>query len=278
VKRIPTAVSDLDGIVEGGLPAGSTVLLLGELGAGNTEFAYTSAAKIILAKLQPERIENLLGYSYRKSTLPENVFYVSFSRSKEDVLNEIENAFAKELFEAIRDHVGFKDFSREYFSGSVVPASWSGVDLKESLFGSEGEKKELLSAFAEYIGSLPENSMIIVDSLTDLMVNQKINEMDIIMMLKGLQRLSKKKGGIVYFLLSEGIVDSRMEHMIVDSVDGVLSFTWSKHERSSNRSRYLHVEKFTSLFPHLRRSGIGKFTTTVDHETGYTVINMERIS
>ena len=278
MKRIPTAVSDLDGIVEGGLPAGSTVLLLGELGAGNTEFVYTSAAKIILAKLQPERIENLLGYTYTKSTLPKSVFYISFSRSKEDILNEIENAFAKELFEAIEGNVEFMDFSKEFFSGSVVPASWSGVGLKESLFGSEDEKKDILSAFADYVGALPENSMIIVDSLTDLMINEKISSTDVVMMLKGLQRLSKKKGGIIYFLLSKGIVDTRMEHMIVDSVDGVLSFTWSKHERSSNRSRYLHVEKFTSLFPHLRRSGIGKFTTTVDYETGYTVINMERIA
>jgi len=276
VKRIPTAVSDLDGIVEGGLPAGSTVLLLGELGAGNTEFVYTSSAKIILAKLNPERRENLLGYTYRKSTLPDRVIYISFSRSKEDILNEIEMAFSEEFFEAISGNVEFRDFSVEYFSGSIVPSSWSGTDPGEALFG--GEKKELLNAFVEYAGSIPENSMVIIDSLTDLLINEKINDVDVVMVLKGLQRLFKKKGGIVYFLLSRDIVDRRMEHMIVDSVDGVLTFTWSKHERSSSRVRYMHVEKFTSLFPHLRAHGIRRFVTTVNHETGYTVINMEMIS
>ena len=276
MKRIPTAVSDLDGIVEGGLPAGSTVLLLGELGAGNTEFVYTSSAKIILAKLNPERRENLLGYTYRKSTLPDRVIYISFSRSKEDILNEIEMAFSEEFFEAISGNVEFRDFSVEYFSGSIVPSSWSGTDPGEALFG--GEKKELLNAFVEYAGSIPENSMVIIDSLTDLLINEKINDVDVVMVLKGLQRLFKKKGGIVYFLLSRDIVDRRMEHMIVDSVDGVLTFTWSKHERSSSRVRYMHVEKFTSLFPHLRAHGIRRFVTTVNHETGYTVINMEMIS
>ncbi len=276
MKRIPTAVSDFDGIVEGGLPAGSTVLLLGELGAGNTEFVYTSAAKIILAKLNPERKESLLGYTYKKSTLPERVVYVSFSRSRDDILNEIEVAFSRDFFESIRDHVEFRDFSAEYFSGSIVPSSWSGIDPAEALFGSE--KKDLLHAFVDYIGGLPENSMVIVDSLTDLLINEKIKDVDVVMVLKGLQRLSKKKGGIMYFLLSRDIVDRRMEHMIVNSVDGVLSFTWSRHERSSSRRRYLHVEKFTSLFPHLRAHGIRRFVTTVDHETGYTVINMEMIS
>ncbi len=276
MKRIPTAVSDLDGIVEGGLPAGSTVLLLGELGAGNTEFVYTSAAKIILAKLNPERRESLLGYTYKISTLPDKVIYISFSRSKQDILTEIEMAFSKDFFEAIRDNVEFMDFSTEYFSGTIVPSSWSGMDPGQALFGSGN--KDLLKAFVDYMDSVPDNSMIIVDSLTDLLINEKIKDADIVMVLKGLQRVSKRKGGIVYLLLSRDIVDSRVEHMIVDSVDGVLTFTWSKHERSSTRRRYLYVEKFTSLFPHLRSHGIRRFVTTVDHETGYTVINMEMIS
>ena len=38
VKRIPTGVADLDGIVKGGFPSGSTVLLWGDVGAGTQEF------------------------------------------------------------------------------------------------------------------------------------------------------------------------------------------------------------------------------------------------
>jgi len=42
LSRIPTGIDSLDYILQGGLPAGSLVLLLGDLGAGDFEFAITS--------------------------------------------------------------------------------------------------------------------------------------------------------------------------------------------------------------------------------------------
>ncbi len=275
MQRIPTGVSDLDSIIKGGVPAGSTVLLFGELGAGNIDFAYTSAAKLILAKMYPERKESLLGYYARSAKIPENMIYITFSRSKDDILMEIKNAFSKEFFEAISSNMVFKDFSGEYFRGTVVPSRWSGSSVPSFLSGS-GERN-ILEAFVNYVDSVGEDSMIIVDSLTDLLISDSINPKDVVMTLKGLQRVSKKWKGVIYFLLTREVVDKKIEHMIVDSVDGVFSFTWSKQERSSRRQRYLYVEKFTSLFPHLGESKIARFVTMVTADGGYIVINMERI-
>ncbi len=276
MKRIPTAVSDLDGIIKGGVPAGSTVLLLGELGAGNAEFAYTSAAKLIMARVQPERKENILGYFAKKAIIPEEVFYITFSRSKEDILREIENGFSKEFYESISQNVEFMDFSEDYFRDSIVPAKWSG-DAAVPSFLKKKDEKNLLEAFVNYIDSVGDRAMIVVDSLTDLLINDSIDNKDIVMTMKGLQRVSKRWDGVIYFLLTKDVVDKAVEHMIVDSVDGVLSFTWSKQERSSRRQRYLYVEKFTSLFPHLGDSNIARFVTMVRADDGYIVINVERI-
>ncbi len=276
MKRIPTGVSDLDGIIKGGVPVGSTVLLFGELGAGNIDFAYTSAAKLIISKLQPERKESLLGYACRESVLPEKVVYITFSRSKDDILREIENAFSEEFYNSISENVIFKDFSQDYFRGTVVPARWSGESDVPS-FLSKSSERNILEGFVNYVDSVGEGAMIIVDSLTDLLINESINPNDVVMTMKGLQRVSKKWNGVVYFLLTKDVVERSLEHMIVDSVDGVFSFTWSKQERSSRRQRYLYVEKFTSLFPHLGDSKIARFVTMVTVDGGYIVINMERI-
>ena len=276
MQRIPTGVNDLDGIIKGGVPAGSTILLYGELGAGNIEFAYTSAAKLILARMHPERRESLLGPYCKDSILPESVRYITFSRSQEDILREINNAFSDEFYEAISGNVEFKDFSEEYFKDTVVPSKWSGNSSLPSFLTGSSERN-LLESFANYIDSVGDKAMIIVDSLTDLLINERINPKDVVMTMKGLQRVSKRWDGVIYFLLARDVLDSNIEHMILDSVDGVFSFTWSKQEKSSKRQRYLYVEKFTSLFPHLGDSKIARFISRVTRDGGYIVINMERI-
>ncbi|MEF8835036.1 MAG: recombinase RecA, partial [Candidatus Thermoplasmatota archaeon] len=71
--------------------------------------------------------------------------------------------------------------------------------------------------------------------------------------------------------------DKSLEYQIIDSVDGVLSFEWSKTSRSSQRQRYLLVDKFMSVLPHLKREKIARFTAEVTDHQGYTVINYQKI-
>ncbi|MCX6687337.1 MAG: hypothetical protein NT112_02980, partial [Methanoregula sp.] len=49
VQRIPTGIASLDPILEGGVPTGSVVLLLGDTGAGNYEFVYSSIVNTLNA-------------------------------------------------------------------------------------------------------------------------------------------------------------------------------------------------------------------------------------
>ena len=53
VRKEPTGNADLDSIVDGGFPSGSTVLLKGDIGAGMQEFAYTAASKIAIVNDRP---------------------------------------------------------------------------------------------------------------------------------------------------------------------------------------------------------------------------------
>ena len=127
VKRIPTGVADFDSIVKGGMPVGSVVLLLGDLGAGQQEYVLTSAAKISLIKENPDSAEFFLGHSVKGQLMPESIHYITFSRSKEDILQEIEMSFNVDFYESFERNVIFKDFSSKYYRQTLVPKSWSGI-------------------------------------------------------------------------------------------------------------------------------------------------------
>jgi hypothetical protein len=95
--------------------------------------------------------------------------------------------------------------------------------------------------------------------------------------LRGMTRIAKQWNGIVYLILTRDIVDERKQRMIMDSVDGALVFEWSKFAMSSKRQRYLYVEKFMSILPHLDKERIARFATVVTSESGLVVIDTERV-
>jgi KaiC/GvpD/RAD55 family RecA-like ATPase len=235
VSRIPTGVADFDSIIRGGLPIGSTVLLLGDLGAGQVEFAYTSAAKLALVKENPDTLTYFLGHAAKNGLIPQKICYITFSRSREDILQEIRVSFNADFYEAFERNVVFKDFSGIYFRKTLVPKSWGGD--ASSIFQPSGQDG-VLEALVNFMDENAPNSLLIIDSLTDLAVSANIEIADLVQ---------------------------------------VLVFEWSKFAMSSKRQRYLYVEKFMSILPHLDKERIARFATVVTSESGLVVIDTERL-
>ena len=275
---MPTGVADFDSIIQGGLPAGSVVLLLGDVGAGQLEFSLTSAAKIGMVMETPGSVEFLLGHAAKKGKLPKSLHYVTFSKSREDILQEVGLSFNSDYYDSLCKNLQFKDFSEEYFMKSAVPMNWVGGDTKKNgLFSDNAEKKGLLEQLATFFDENSDHALIIVDSLTDLIVNDSIPFSDIIAVMKGLQRMAKKWKALIYFILTDDILDKKKQQMIIDSVDGVLNFEWSKYHHTSARQRYMYVEKFMSVLPHLDQARISRFATLVTSQSGFIVIDTERV-
>jgi len=272
---VPTGVADFDSIMGGGLPAGSVVLLLGDVGGGGLEFALTSAAKIGIVKEFPETRGFMMGHAGKDGILPEKMAYITFSRSREDILREVKMAFNNDFYESLSSGLMFKDFSRGYFIRSVVPVSWVGSD--ESELFSENREGGLLESFVNFLDSNAPNSLVIIDSLTDLVVSETVKFEDVVSLLKGIQRMAKKWGAVFYILLTDEILDRKKQQMIIDSVDGVLRFEWAKFHHTSKRQRYLYVEKFASVLPHLDQERIARFATLITSQSGFVVINTERV-
>jgi len=275
VLRVPTGVADFDSIIQGGMPLGSVVLLLGDVGGGGLEFALTSAAKIGIVKEYPDTRNFILGDAGKGGLLPEKMCYVTFSRSRDDLLREVKMSFNRDFYESLTTNLVFKDFSKDYFMHPVVPTSRVGSD-QSGLF-SDKKQDGLLESLVDFLDSNATKSMVIIDSLTDLVVSESVDFQDLVALLKGIQRMSKKWGSVFYLVLTDEILDRKRQQMIIDSVDGVLKFEWAKFHHTSKRQRYLYVEKFMSVLPHLDQERIARFATLITSQSGFVVINTERV-
>ena len=119
-SKNPTGIESFDAILDGGLPSGSLILLLGEIGAGDFEFGITTMARSLISG-KGESVRN-------------KVCYISLTRGKEDFLKEI--AFSFPAYFKILDNslskglLEFKDFSEAYFARSFVPRTWISSDRR----------------------------------------------------------------------------------------------------------------------------------------------------
>lgn len=275
LSRIPTGIDSLDYILQGGLPSGSLVLLLGELGAGDFEFAITSCVRLLSD--QKKNDQNTL--------LPDKVIYISFTRSENDVMKEIAFSFP-DFYEFLQKKIHeqkfeFKDFSDSFFAGSFIPASWLSssetIPSIESLKWNE-EKRNLMDALIAYLDKNAQNGLIIIDSLTAMAQYclERIDWSDLILFLRGLQRVSKKWDGLIYAIFNEGIFQNNQQEEIMECMDGVFVFDWEKLG-PTQRNRIMYLKKFRGLLPGMEHENIVNFETQITPQKGFEVSNVKRV-
>jgi KaiC/GvpD/RAD55 family RecA-like ATPase len=276
--RVPTGVPDFD-YLTGGVPAGSLVLLVGEAGAGHQEFALTSAVHLMLHYDDPDLHRFYLGSARGPFVYPAGVAYVSTSRSKEQVLDEMRGSFSATYPDVLLRHLSFYDLSPTYFRDTVVPSDWASLG-GSLLSGGAGPARSAdgpLRALADALEASGPSNLLVVDSLTDLLVRQGVETNDVLTMLKGLRRRAKVWGGVVYLLLSEGVVPASIEHAVADSVDGVLQFRWTTSPNSSHRTRSMLIPKFMPVLARLPAEYHGRFVIRVNASNGLVTTQYERV-
>lgn len=276
--RVPTGVPDFD-YLTGGLPSGSVVLLMGEAGAGHQEFALTSAVHLMLHFDDPRLHQFFLGGAQGPFVYPRGVLYVSVTRSKEQVLAEVQASFEKSYHRVLLNHLTFRDLSPAYFSDSVVPTGWAqvGGSLLSTLPVQGRGPGTPLQAVAEAVESDGSSNLVIVDSLTDLVVRRSVDLEELLTLVKGLRRRAKAWGGIVYLLLSKGVAPAATEQALMDSTDGVLTFTWSTSATHSHRQRTMLIERFMPVLSRVPHEQQGRFVIRVSALNGLVTTQYERI-
>ncbi len=279
LNRIPTAIPTLDTIIRGGFPSGSLVLLIGDVGAGNTEFAYTCAVMHSIMKKSPEKLNALkdqnrtLLQKDESLKFPGKICYISFTHSKEDIMAELGHTFPPEFASALSENMFFRDLSPNSLFPPDKKEDWVSINALRSV-DEEGEiMKQLVSTLD---ANAPDN-LVIIDSLTSLFhaCNRHMTWNDRISFLEEVQRKSKKWDGLVFLLLGKGIFESMKEEDMMDVADGDLVFEW--FEEGFARQQAMYMKKFRGVMPHIARDFIIRFDTMVTNTEGFVVTNVKRI-
>ncbi len=227
----------------------------------------------------PRLHEFFLGSAKGPFVYPDGIVYVSTSRSQEQVLDELRDAFEGTYADTLERHLTFLDLSREYFADTVVPAAWSTVP--SPLLGGGPTTPATdggpLRALVEGIDTQAGRQMLVLDSLTDLVVRRGIEPPDLLTVLKGLRRRAKEWGAVVYLILSEGVAPPALEQAILDSVDGVLHFSWTTSPSRSHRQRTMLIEKFMPVLAHVPAEYQGRFVIRVGAKNGLVTTQYERV-
>ena len=284
LAKIPTGIKTFDLNINDGFPGGSVILILEDVGAGGREFIYTSIYNT--TQIKADRINyDPMNKKYKKAsddeivatiTLPDKICYVSISKSKDDILMEIAHAFHKGYYNAINDGLVFKELSEVYFRHSIAQNFWSN---KKGIMGFDSSSdKNIIEELSEFFNEYGEGNIVILDSLTDIMVNEAdyVKRNDIIMFLKELVNISKNWNGLIYLILSANILEKQMQEIINDAMDGVLVFEWFD-KGSVKMRRNLYISKFRGLIPQLEQNKIAKFETKITHDDGFEVSNVRKI-
>jgi len=291
-KIMPTGIASLDGPVGGGFPAGSLVLLMGEVGSGYIQFAMTSS--VMLAATNAGRFSPPSGDNI---VLPKDIWWVTFSHPESDLMGEIALSFDSDLFEIFHKQANFKDLSEDYFKTSSVPLEWvsEGVAGKrrESKLGALADglagvyrlsekpsvkPKGILKALGNLLTKISPNNVVILHTLTDLAMLYQESEAswyEFMIFLRGLQRAAKKWGGLIYTSLDANLLENRKEQEIAACVDGVLTFEWVQ-AGPAERRRTLYIKKFTRL-PSSAGGRAIRFNVDLTNSVGLRVIRPELI-
>jgi KaiC/GvpD/RAD55 family RecA-like ATPase len=198
---------------------------------------------------------------------PKEACYVSFSRTEEDVLDEIHHTYSPDLSDIFKRDVVFEDLSKEYFKSLQTPSEWfpgMGVGKKE-----KGKSSDMVNKLIKLLNKKPKNSLIILDNLADLARLYTGSSETFRHAILALRQAVKKKDELVYGILSKGVLDRQLEENIVDASDGAFVFKW-KEAGTTERSRLMYIAKFRGLLSRMTDS-LPVFDVGVNPNTGFTI-------
>jgi KaiC/GvpD/RAD55 family RecA-like ATPase len=242
------------------------VLLLGDTGAGNYEFVYSSIVNTLNAA--PPSSE-------KGAPLPPMYRYITFTRTSEDVKQEISRSFPMEDVARLGERILFEDLSEIYFDKSVVPDDWYSRGDIITRLQKRADHAGIHDQLATALNTAEPNSRIIIDSITDIATQSttKSHWHSLTGLLRGLQRISKQRNLTVYLLLTRGIIKEEEEKEIADIVDAVLLFRWEESS-GARRQRVMYFEKFRGVMPHLEERDLVKFAVRISTTGGFEVSNI----
>ncbi|MEF8783548.1 MAG: HTR-like protein [Haloarculaceae archaeon] len=279
MDRLPFGIDRLDGIVDGGAPAGSVVLLSGEAGSGAREFMYTAAVMNGLARAGDSDLFDLhYGDLHANARLPEEIHYISFTADADQLRSEIGMAMDTDIAEQGLEAVTFHPLSKHFFHVSPVPRDWYAgktVDIK-NLRKRHESREGILSALGERLTLHAPGNLVVIDSLSDLVatLGEQISWSDITYLLKGLQKAAHNWRGLILLHVTRETLSETRHGQLVDACSGTMQFQWETG--GSERARTLVVKQFRGVLSQIEDDDIVQFETELG-DAGFDISDVRKI-
>mgnify|MGYP000044194196 CR=1 FL=1 len=278
MDRVPFGIRQLDGIVNGGAPAGSVVLLSGEAGAGSREFMYTCAVMNGLARLDHDLFDLHYGDLAGNAVLPDGIHYLSFTATEDQLKDEITMAMDQEVAEPALDAVEFTSLTRQYFHVSPVPRDWYARETPDitDLRKRHEEREDLLSALGTELSRRAPGNVVVIDSLADLTgaIGEEVDWADVNYLVRGLQRAAHEWNGLILLHVNHESLSTRRHAQLVDACDGAMRFQWETG--GSSRARTMIVQSFRGVLSQLEDEDIVQFETELG-DAGFDISDVRKI-
>ncbi|WP_202319615.1 hypothetical protein [Archaeoglobus neptunius] len=247
--KFPTGIEFLDKQIEGIEPG--IVVLCESSGSGGKEFGITS----ILNNAKKFR-----------------TWYLAIARPQDIVERDIKLIFPEREVEIDFEIVSFADY---YFMDTLVPLKWVS-DRKPGIEFLKGEKN-IFNKLVEFFDAIEEESIVFLDSLTDLarIAKSKLGWENLVNVLKGLHVLCVRKNVLLMTLLTSNIFDRGEEEELLDQADGVIIFEWEVQKESM--ARWMYFRKFIGVLPKLEKERISKYNVRIDPALGFTISKVMRV-
>jgi KaiC/GvpD/RAD55 family RecA-like ATPase len=224
LKRVPTGILSLDETLGGGVPPGSLLLLVGEVGSGPQEFVLTSS--VLLAAVRAGLLE-----AGEEQVVPERMWWITFGRQESDLREEVLSGFGQELYGEFDRWVRFRDLSES----SLSPAEPDSLDLLDSLL--------------RFLREEGRDSLIVLSELPNLLSQLRGSERGwrgLLLFLRRLQRESKGWGnGLIYVPLETGGGEEGLGELEA-CADGVFAFEWIR-PGPYKRKRVMYLRRLRRL-------------------------------
>jgi KaiC/GvpD/RAD55 family RecA-like ATPase len=278
MERIPFGINRLDSIIDGGAPPGSVVLLAGEAGAGSREFMYTSAVMSGLAQREHDLFDLHYGNLHRSASLPEEIHYLSFTASRDQLREEIAMAMEADVAEPGIEQIEFQSLTNQFFHVSPVPRTWyaeNTPDIK-TLRKRHEDREGVLSALGRELSARAPGNLVVIDSLSDLVgaVGDHLEWSDISYVVKGLQRAAHAWQGLILVHVNRQTLSDTRYGQLVDASSGTMEFSWETG--GSTRARTLVVKQFRGVLSQIEAEDIVQFETELG-EAGFDISDVRKI-
>ncbi len=277
MERLPFGIARFDDMIGGGAPPGSSVLLATDIGAGGREFAYTCAAMNGLARADGSQFERYYGDIADPAHLPAEIHYLTFTAAETAIEREMSFVMTDTIVGPAIEGIAFRDFAPEYFQRSQVPTEWYAEQAQDlAALGSQRVTRDVYEAMGDYFETIPEGSLIVIDSVSDLLALTD-DEMDwsgVTLLMKGLDRVMHRRGGLLLLLANHETLTEAQLGGLMETTDGTLAFEWAAG--GTERDRTMFVRQFRGVLSRLEAEDIIRFETEIT-DVGFDISDVRKI-